>query len=180
MCIFYKTHMSPPTHTHTHTHTQFLSLILRFECVRGPWVFRAGVETGLADCSGCTPFSISPGGLCFPSPMLHCTLRWALPLDSYPSMLRTSRLPYGQAGCTGRPSPGCCGRGKQHSRAGGPPLGGSAGAELEPGGVDRPLVTTGLVRDTRAAGRAQPDFPARLPHPRLLTISCTPQQPLSK
>ena len=177
MCIFYKTHMFPP---HTHTHTQFLSLILRFECVRGPWVFRAGVETGLADCSGCTPFSISPGGLCFPSPMLHCTLRWALPLDSYPSMLRSSRLPYGQAGCTGRPSPGCCGRGKQHSRAGGPPLGGSAGAELEPGGVDRPLVTTGLVRDTRAAGRAQPDFPARLPHPRLLTISCTPQQPLSK
>lgn len=47
-----------------------VSLIPCFDRVTGPGVYRAGVETGLANCSGYAPFSIPPGSLCYPSPTL--------------------------------------------------------------------------------------------------------------
>lgn len=56
----------------------FLSLIPWFDGVTGPGIYSAGVKTGLADCSGSTPFSIPPGGHCSPSPLLLIAPRGGL------------------------------------------------------------------------------------------------------
>lgn len=94
----------------------FLSLIPWFDGVTGLGVYSAGVKTGLADCAGSTPYSIPPRGLLLPlSHATHFTSRWALALDSYPSMLYSSRVPQSQAGYTVGPSPSCFGEGRSRA-----------------------------------------------------------------
>lgn len=107
----------------------FLSPIPRFDRVTGPGVYRAGVETGLAEYSGYTPFSIPPGGLCYPFPMLLIAPQGGL----YPwiAIHPCSAAPLWPVWLHTAAKPGLLWGGKQQSWARGPPVGSSAGAELK-------------------------------------------------
>lgn len=133
----------------------FLSLIPWFGCVTGPEVHEAGVETGLADLLWIHLLFHSRQELVAPPPLTrsspyttHCPSRWALLLNNYPPILHSSWLPRSRTGWTQWPCQGCFWGGKQLIWVWGHPLGGSAGAEMDPVSMNGSLVTTGSVRDT--------------------------------
>ena len=121
----------------------------------------------------------SSRGLCYPSPVSPSAPRgsWIVihPCTTALSCLTARLAAYGGQALA------AFGKGEQQSRAGGslPLGGGSVGAEPQPGGKDRSLVTTGLVRDAQPSDWAQQGPAACLPHLQLLTISCALQKPLS-
>lgn len=136
----------------------FLSLIPRFDRVL------CGNRLGSRWLGFSSLFHTSRGGLLPFSHATHCTSRC---LDTYPSMLPSSRP---------TPSPACWGQAlaaleKQKLEV----LlwvGAQRWAGLEPGGVDGSLLTTGLVRC------AQPEHSKASLHV-FFTISCTPHLLLS-
>lgn len=137
--------------------------------VSGPRVCRAGVETGLADCSGSIPFPIPPGGLCYPSPMSLIAPQGRL----YPWIVIHS-----------------CTTALSSPKAGRAAFGGQAQAAVG-GGGKRQWSWRSLLWAQQELNWCQAVWidhwlpqtahsQTPLHAPQLLTISCSPLQPLSK